>query len=161
MERATSQNPDGKRKHGHRKIENSEYFQDIKKVKTEDILGLGIDADRTSTRLLLTRIEFSKIVGKGGASIQYVRQQSGATIKGAEIDENSRLIVVSGTYQQVIDAFEFISEGLYESYLQTSSVGVLVPFTVNFMIETPKVGHVIGPAGQAINVTTLIKYSIF
>ena len=61
----------------------------------EEILGMHEDSRRPSTRLLITRQEFSKVIGKGGSNISQIRSKCGAGVKGVDVDENTRILWVS------------------------------------------------------------------
>ena len=78
-----------------------------KRLRAEDIIG---DERRVTTRLLLNRAEFSKVIGKGGQTIAHIRNTFGANIKGSDVDAEHRIVIVSGHIKQVIDSFDLIAE---------------------------------------------------
>jgi predicted RNA-binding protein YlqC (UPF0109 family) len=45
------------------------------------------------TRLLLSKQEFGKIIGKGGQMLASIKAKCGASIKGTDIDEDRRLVI--------------------------------------------------------------------
>lgn len=62
----------------------------------EDIIN-PIDPNKPSssssfTRLLLTRAEFSCIIGRGGLNVTKIRSTCGAFIQGCDIDDQNRLV---------------------------------------------------------------------
>jgi hypothetical protein len=46
----------------------------------------------------------------GGATISHIRSTCGANVKGADVDADLRLLVLSGTPRQVLEAFDIVSE---------------------------------------------------
>jgi len=80
---------------------------EMKRLRAEDIVG---DDRKVTTRLLLNRAEFSKVIGKGGQTIAHIRNTFGANIKGADVDEEHRIVIVTGHLKQVIDSFDLIAE---------------------------------------------------
>ncbi len=60
---------------------------------SEEILG-SMDDKRATTRLLITPHEFSKIIGKGGSTIMHIRTTCGASVKGFDVDPETRLVGV-------------------------------------------------------------------
>ena len=101
----------------------------------EDILGTQDDRKSTS-RLWMNRLEFSKVIGKGGQTISNIRTTCGAQVKGTDIDAENRLVVVTGTLRQVLEAFEMITDLMHAAYCQT------VPsehFSVQMLLEHSKV----------------------
>jgi predicted RNA-binding protein YlqC (UPF0109 family) len=104
---------------------------------------LGTQDDRKSTsRLWMNRLEFSKVIGKGGQTISNIRTTCGAQVKGTDIDAENRLVVVTGTLRQVLEAFEMITDLMHAAYCQT------VPsehFSVQMLLEHSKVSSVFTP----------------
>jgi len=80
---------------------------EMKRLRAEDIVG---DDRKVTTRLLLNRAEFSKVIGKGGQTIAHIRNTFGANIKGADVDEEHRIVIITGHLKQVIDSFDLIAE---------------------------------------------------
>ena len=84
----------------------------------------------------MNRLEFSKVIGKGGQTISNIRTTCGAQVKGTDIDAENRLVVVTGTLRQVLEAFEMITDLMHAAYCQT------VPsehFSVQMLLEHSKV----------------------
>ena len=71
--------------------------QDPKRMRPEEILG-SLDDKKCTTRLLLSRLEFSKIIGKGGATIMHIRNTCGASVKGSDVDAETRLVFIFSSY---------------------------------------------------------------
>lgn len=46
------------------------------------------------SKLLLSRQEFAKVIGKGGQMIANIRAKCGANIKGSDIDDDKRLVML-------------------------------------------------------------------
>ena len=57
------------------------------------------------------------------------------------MNDEERLIYISGTSEQVSDAFDLFSEILYASYTQTPGND---PFSVHTLIDHKKAGRVVG-----------------
>lgn len=86
----------------------------------------------------MNRLEFSKVIGKGGQTISNIRTTCGAQVKGTDIDAENRLVVVTGTLRQVLEAFEMITDLMHAAYCQT------VPsehFSVQMLLEHSKVTY--------------------
>ena len=84
----------------------------------------------------MNRLEFSKVIGKGGQTISNIRTTCGAQVKGTDIDAENRLVIVTGTLRQVLEAFEMITDLMHAAYCQT------VPsehFSVQMLLEHSKV----------------------
>jgi hypothetical protein len=60
-------------------------------------------------------------------------------------------VVVTGSFRQVVDAFDMILELLYAEYAQHAS---LDPFRMQLLVENTKAGRVVGAKGQTI---TMLK----
>ena len=127
--------PLGAKPNSHRvkSIAHSSFFYQT--TLLEDILGTQDDRKSTS-RLWMNRLEFSKVIGKGGQTISNIRTTCGAQVKGTDIDAENRLVVVTGTLRQVLEAFEMITDLMHAAYCQT------VPsehFSVQMLLEHSKV----------------------
>ena len=88
----------------------------------------------------MNRLEFSKVIGKGGQTISNIRTTCGAQVKGTDIDAENRLVVVTGTLRQVLEAFEMITDLMHAAYCQT------VPsehFSVQMLLEHSKVLYIL------------------
>ena len=82
-------------------------YHDQKRAKPEEILGEGSQA---CTRVLMNRNVFAKIIGKGGQMISQIRSTCGANVKGLDIDIENRLVVISGSLRQTLEAFEKVTD---------------------------------------------------
>jgi rRNA processing protein Krr1/Pno1 len=94
----------------------------------------------------MNRLEFSKVIGKGGQTISNIRTTCGAQVKGTDIDAENRLVVVTGTLRQVLEAFEMITDLMHAAYCQTVpsehfSVQMLLEHSKVITVFTPKVLH--------------------
>ena len=115
----------------------------------EEILNYPEDPRRPSTRLLINKQEFSKVIGKGGNNISQIRQTCGAGIRGIDIDDNTRILIISGSPKQVLEAFEMVSENLYQHHLQI----MMNPqsFIMQLLFDNQKAGRIIGTSGTNIH----------
>lgn len=120
-----------------------------KRMRPEEILG---SPEKLTTRILMTRQEFSKVIGKGGATISHIRNTCGALIKGFDIDPENRLIVISGTLRNILEAFEAISELIHQSYAQSTPTD---NFSIQLLLEHTKAGRVVGQKGAMIQTLKL------
>ncbi len=64
-----------------------------KRLRPEEIVGGRDDPSKAISRLLLNRSQFSRIIGKGGQTIAQIRNNTGVSIKGTDIDEDNRLVM--------------------------------------------------------------------
>ena len=123
-------------------------YHDQKRAKPEEILGS--DGSQACTRVLMHRNVFAKIIGKGGQMISQIRSTCGANVKGLDIDIENRLVVISGTLRQTLEAFEKVTDLLYAAYTQQQSNAPIEPFMVHILVEHSKAGKVIGPKGATM-----------
>lgn len=107
------------------------------------------DDKRCISRIVVRRTDFGKIIGKGGAMVNQIKQKCGANIKGSEIDEENRIVVMSGTLKQVLECFELITDLLYNIYTQANVFSD--SFAVHHLIDHSKAGRVVGAKGSNIN----------
>ena len=130
--------------------ENTNHEAQGKRIRQpEEILNYPEDPRRPSTRLLINKQEFSKVIGKGGNNISQIRQTCGAGVRGIDIDDNTRILIISGSPKQVLEAFEMVSENLYQHHLQI----MMSPqsFIMQLLVDNQKAGRIIGPSGTNIH----------
>lgn len=72
-------------------INNCLCFNFSNGVLEEEIIG-SHDDKKATTRLFMGRQEFSKVIGKGGATITHIRNTCGANVKGFELDAENRVV---------------------------------------------------------------------
>lgn len=130
-----------KREHEPTELEPTQGGQ--KKFRAEDITGAN--SSQTMTRLLLTRLEFSKIIGKGGSTITNIRNLSGANLRGDTVEGDLRLVLLTGSYIGVMKAFEMISEILNNN--MSVDAGLIV---VNLLIQHEVAGRMVGKKGAMV-----------
>jgi len=95
----------------------------------------------------MSRHEFSKIIGKAGATIMHIRNTCGAVIKGFDIDAESRLVIISGTLRQLLEGFEMVSELVHQAFSQSAPTE---NFSIQLLLEDGKAGRVVGQKGAMI-----------
>lgn len=117
---------------------------DAKRFRPEEILG-SVGDDRVITRLLMPRLDFSKLIGKGGATISHIRANSGVNVRGTNVDEEFRLVLLSGPFQNVMRAFDMITEILNQSNQADSHI-----IQINMLLEHNKAGKIVGAKGTMI-----------
>jgi predicted PilT family ATPase len=49
--------------------------------------------DELISRILVTKMDMGKIIGKSGATISEIRNKSGANLKAVDIDEFNRMVL--------------------------------------------------------------------
>lgn len=96
------------------------------------------------SRLSVSPTDFGKIIGKGGQTVTNIRSKCGVNIKGSDINEDKRLVVISGKFLQVCDAFDHVSDIMF------SGCGGNDILTIHLMIEHSKAGRVVGAKGSNI-----------
>ena len=115
----------------------------------------GSDSIRYATRFILKKSEFAKVIGKGGREITNIRTKTKAYVRGEEIDDEDRMFIVGGTYEQIAGAIRIIIDLLHMSYqdyvqqTQHDSYDV-IPFAMYLLIEHTRAGKVIGSKGSTI-----------
>jgi predicted RNA-binding protein YlqC (UPF0109 family) len=92
-------------------------------------------------------MEFSKVIGKGGQNINKLRDMSGASIKGTEFNADERLMIVSGSPGQVLDAFDGIVDHVQQHVYNHTQRD---EFTLQILVEHSKAGRVVGNKGSMI-----------
>jgi len=55
------------------------------------------DEKKLMTRILISKAEFGKVIGKGGHSVSTIQSKSGATVKGTNVDDDLRLVRLFGS----------------------------------------------------------------
>ena len=73
--------------------------------------------------------------------ISNIRTKCGVSVKGSDINEEVRLLQISGNFVQVMVAFDLFSEVLHSSHAQSSGCN---PFCVHILIDHKKAGRVVG-----------------
>lgn len=132
-------------------------LNDQKRARPSGDSGMMNSTDVTS-RIGVSRSDFGKVIGKGGQTIANIRAKCGAGIKGTEVSEEKRLVsdffdffclincsaqlIISGTFPQVVEAFDLVSDILHSNHLHSNPNE---PFTFHVLIEHAKAGRVVGP----------------
>lgn len=62
-----------------------------KRLRPDEILG-DETAKRATTRLLVNKMEFSKIIGKGGQTLQQIKSNTGVNVKASDVNEEMRVV---------------------------------------------------------------------
>ena len=123
-----------------------------KRLRPDEIAGMTKDdPNKSVTRLLLNKTQFSRVIGKGGQTIAHIRSATGVFMKGADIDEEWRLVLLTGTFDQVIGAFDMITE-----FLQQGDNATTFPAhtrnpeltQINLLLEHSKAGKAVGSKGS-------------
>lgn len=93
-------------------------YQTVYQVKIFITILLSDDKEKpTHIRFLVSNTAAGSIIGKGGASINEIQSQSGARIQLSRNNEcfpgtSDRIIMISGSFDEVIRAMELILEKL-------------------------------------------------
>jgi len=93
----------------------------------------------------MSRFEFSKLIGKGGATITHIRSATGVNVRGTNIEEDSRLVLLVGPFQNVIRAFDMISEILNNGSAVDGGI-----INASILLEHSKAGKIVGAKGAMI-----------
>ena len=110
------------------------------------------------------------LIGRGGANMQYMREQTGARItidrhEGPE--EERRVCSVAGTIDQQKNAQTLINQRIQD---ECARIGMdpsdqqASTFVAKYVVPAPKVGQVIGPRGNTIRQlqqTTMTRAQVF
>lgn len=81
--------------------------------------------------------------------VNQIKAKCGANIKGNEIDEENRIVTISGSLKQVLECFELVTELLHNIYTQANAFSET--FAVHHLIEHARAGKVVGAKGSNIN----------
>lgn len=123
----------------------------VKRLRPEEILGGRDEPGKAVTRLLLNRAQFSRVIGKGGQTITHVRSATGVYMKGSDIDEENRLVLLTGGVDQVLGAFDIITDFLHQAILADFAGQPVRPggmdLSVHLLLEHSKAGRVVGQKG--------------
>ena len=68
------------------------------------------DHEDTSIRVLVSKEDVAKIIGRQGSMIAQLRAKSGANLKSVDVTDESRLVSISGTQRQVLECFDLVAE---------------------------------------------------
>jgi len=109
-------------------------------------------------RVLIDNGQVGGIIGKAGANVTRVRDQTGIflSILKAEANATERIMVLKGTYDQLVEAIRMIAELLVEADAKMKKE---VPSTtegqtkLRFLVHRHAVGAVIGKGGAVIQET--------
>jgi len=109
------------------------------------------DPNKATSRILLNRYQFSRVIGKGGQTIAHVRGNTGVYMKGTDIDEDNRIVLISGSIDQVLAAFDMITDFLVQG---TPEGPPPQPpqrpdnLQINLLLEHTKAGKAVGSKGS-------------
>lgn len=107
----------------------------------EDILGGNSDdPTKVMTRLLLTKIQFSRVIGKGGQTVTYIRTSTGVNVRGCDLDDENRLVLISGSLPQVLRGFDMIIDIIFPNMVSNSPTAPFEVAVVSILLEHSKVG---------------------
>lgn len=65
-----------------------------KRLRPDEILG-DETGKKATTRLFVNKTEFSKIIGKGGSTLQQTKASTGVHIKASDVNEEMRVVSFS------------------------------------------------------------------
>lgn len=142
-----------------RKRSPSPSLQDQKRVAMEDVstaMPVKVAGTATATiRAIIDGKEAGSIIGKAGATINLIREKSGAKVTVSDNPAangpqfNERVLSVTGNAEAIFRAFSFICEKIRDANTQP---GFEAPVQVKLRIAIPntQAGAVIGKGGQKI-----------
>ena len=89
-----------------------------------------------------------------GQTISLIRSTAGVHLKGSDVDDEHRLVLISGMFDNVVRAFDLISELLAQSNQhrssdngESSNFGGAGNFCVHVLLEHSKAGKAVGARG--------------
>lgn len=111
-------------------------------------------------KLLVTNSAAGSIIGKGGATINQLQEQSGARIKVANSSDyfpgtTERCVLITGAFEALLCAASLVVMKIQEAEQSREMDGEVVdlspPFTVKMMVPNATVGAIIDKGGATIN----------
>lgn len=124
--------------------------EDQKRQRGE--IDYDFDDRKCISRIVVRKSDFAKIIGKGGAMVNQIKAKCGASIKGTEVDDENRIVTMTGSLKQVLECFDLICEVLHSNFMQSNMIFNEV-FAINLLIDHSKAGKVVGSKGG--NIQTL------
>lgn len=109
-------------------------------------------------RILIDNNQVGGIIGKAGANVTRVREQTGIflSILKAEVNATERVMVLKGQYDQLVEALKMVAELLIEADAKLKKLEVPEEQTkVRLLVHRGAVGAVIGKGGTVIKETQL------
>lgn len=117
----------------------------------------GADLGETQElRLLIDNNQVGGIIGKAGANVTRVREQTGIflSILKAEVNATERVMVLKGQYEQLVEALKMVAELLIEADAKLKKIEMPEGQTkVRLLVHRGAVGAVIGKGGSVIKET--------
>lgn len=122
----------------------------MKRYRESDQVG------NITSKLLVPKQEFAKVIGKGGHMVTNIRSSCGVELKGLDVEEDKRMIVITGKFNNVVDAFDAVADILFNSFSSKMQASTQLPpqnelFGVTFMIDNDMAGKVMGAKGSVIS----------
>jgi hypothetical protein len=85
--------------------------------------------------------------------ISHIRSSTGGSLRGADLDEENRLVLIAGTLSQVMKTFDMVSEivvpGVAAGAL-AAGAGPAESTTVFVLLENSRAGKVVGAKGTML-----------
>ncbi len=98
------------------------HVEDLTGVR-DSVYVLNGQESNVMVRIIVSGPEFSRIIGKGGTTIQSIRERTSCQVRGidcsqelSEFGESMKLMVLSGLKPNVISAVDSIVELLYAQH---------------------------------------------
>jgi len=117
----------------------------------------NIDTETVIVRAIVLSAHTGTIIGKGGATISWIRTQSQAKVNISDADRSQqideRIVTVTGTCAAVFRAFSFICDKIRESQqqqAQTTPNADAATVTIRLAIPNIQAGAIIGKKGAKI-----------
>jgi len=108
--------------------------------------------EEIAVRALVESKYAGSLIGRQGATISYIRQQSGSRVNISDsnpgVDE--RICTVTGTTAGVFRAFSFICDKLRESMAADTTVDAAANVTIKVLVPNSQAGAIIGKQGAKI-----------
>lgn len=77
----------------------------LKGLLPDEILGSTDDSRKCTTRLMVNKTEFSKIIGKGGNTLHQIKSSTHVNIKAADVNDEMRVVRLLAVFVVVYSYF--------------------------------------------------------
>jgi len=135
-----------------RNADQTDFDDGLKKVKSDDAKAVGV----SEFRFVIEKRQQGLLIGKGGAKITNVRQESGvfaSILKVENQNAQERILVLQGTVEQCAMAWKLFGDVVAESQLANTETATTDAVTVKVLCDQTQIGSVIGKGGATIRQT--------
>jgi predicted RNA-binding protein YlqC (UPF0109 family) len=108
-----------------------------------DDINIDLHVGHIVSRILMTKEETARVIGRKGENINRVRNTTGAQIKACHVEDDNSVCIIYGEPNRVADAFEQMITKI--ARMNDNSV------RLNFLVDSNNAGRVLGHGGTVIN----------